>query len=254
MTLRWRAHVRPAPNAASTTTPSADRDSGWPSVAGGGCASRSRTGLGQAAAIAYGRQTERARTELSDDVESWCGGGDLGGLGECLCVGEVADPYGERGYGAFGRLRGVDGEDRAPGRPDIISPWLTSPTRRPSTGGAAGPKSGSACARRASGRCPPVRRSPTGSIRRRTAARGSADPAPTTPRAAEQVPRGTRSDRTPPRAAPVHCRTAADRSTPRHRNRFRRGACVPRNSGWLEAMILGLTWGNVPERRGEACL
>src|SRR5215207_2002366 len=106
MTLRWRAHVRPAPNAASTATPSAAAILAgrlWQAA----CASRSRTGLGQAAAIASGRQTERARTKLSDDVESWCGGGDLGGLGECLCVGEVADPYGERGYGAFGRLRGV---------------------------------------------------------------------------------------------------------------------------------------------------
>jgi hypothetical protein len=31
-------------------------------------------------------------------------------------------------------------------------------------------------------------------------------------------------------------------------------SCVPRNSGWLEAVMLGLTWGNAPERRGEACL
>jgi len=31
-------------------------------------------------------------------------------------------------------------------------------------------------------------------------------------------------------------------------------SCVPRNSGWLEAMILGLTWGNASRHASEACL
>jgi DNA-binding HxlR family transcriptional regulator len=30
--------------------------------------------------------------------------------------------------------------------------------------------------------------------------------------------------------------------------------CVPRNSGWLEAMILGLTWRNASRHASEACL
>jgi hypothetical protein len=58
---------------------------------------------------------------------------------------------------------------------------------------------------------------------------------------------------------PGDCRSALTlRRTTRPRMASREGVdtvpCVPRNSGWLEAMILGLTWGNVPERRGEACL
>jgi hypothetical protein len=31
-------------------------------------------------------------------------------------------------------------------------------------------------------------------------------------------------------------------------------ACVPRNSGGLEAMILGVTWENASRHASEACL
>jgi hypothetical protein len=31
-------------------------------------------------------------------------------------------------------------------------------------------------------------------------------------------------------------------------------SCVPRNSGWLEVMVLGLTCGNASRHASEACL
>jgi hypothetical protein len=37
-------------------------------------------------------------------------------------------------------------------------------------------------------------------------------------------------------------------------NALRVMACVPRNSGWLEVMVLGLTCGNASRHASEACL